>query len=167
MEVGDWITLGAVLVALGIGVTSILYTQRLRGKERKERLLNEIIDWALDIVRCGSEAGFEVTPGLPEEKQKKLIRINWAFRYQVISSKGDYIISIGSIFKREENLHRLIKAAQGDLEKAIKILWDLAGAKGAEEERLSSEATKTEEALQKSAGLLIKEATRIRTREMA
>ena len=46
MEVGDWITLSAVLVALGLGVASILHTNNLQRKERKERLLNEIIEWA-------------------------------------------------------------------------------------------------------------------------
>ncbi|MFC1929455.1 hypothetical protein ACFLW6_01110 [Chloroflexota bacterium] len=46
MELGDWITLSAVLVALGIGVASILHTQSLQKRERRERLLNEIIEWA-------------------------------------------------------------------------------------------------------------------------
>jgi len=56
MEVGDWITLGAVIVALGIGVASILYTQYLQKKERKERLLNEVIKWAEDIRKSSSES---------------------------------------------------------------------------------------------------------------
>ena len=54
MEVGDWITLGAVVVALTIGVTSLLQTQRLQKSERKERLLNEIIEWATNISRLNS-----------------------------------------------------------------------------------------------------------------
>ena len=53
MEIGDWITLGAVLVALGIGVASIWHIQSLQKKDRKERLLNEIIDWAKNISKCG------------------------------------------------------------------------------------------------------------------
>ena len=46
MEVTDWITLAAVVVALGLGVASIIQTQKLQKKERKGRLLNEIIEWA-------------------------------------------------------------------------------------------------------------------------
>ncbi len=46
MEVTDWITLAAVVVALGLGVASIIQTQKLQKKERKGRLLNEIIQWA-------------------------------------------------------------------------------------------------------------------------
>jgi Flp pilus assembly protein TadB len=56
---GEWITLAAVLVALAIGVASILHTQRLQKKERRERLLNEIIEWAIDILNCGLSKGFE------------------------------------------------------------------------------------------------------------
>lgn len=48
--IGAGITLLAVLVALGIGVSSIIQTNRLKKAEKKERLLNEIIDWASEIL---------------------------------------------------------------------------------------------------------------------
>jgi hypothetical protein len=51
MEVGDWITLAAVIVALGLGVASILQTQILQKRERRERLLNEIIEWAKESYK--------------------------------------------------------------------------------------------------------------------
>lgn len=47
MDIGDWITLSAVIVALGLGVASILHTKSLQNRERKERILNEIIEWAI------------------------------------------------------------------------------------------------------------------------
>ena len=50
MDIGDWITLGAVIVALGIGVASILHTRSLQKREHKDRLLNEIIEWAEDVA---------------------------------------------------------------------------------------------------------------------
>jgi len=53
MEITGWITLAAVLVALGIGVSSIVQTNRLKTAEKRERLLNEIIEWALDLNKCG------------------------------------------------------------------------------------------------------------------
>lgn len=56
-----WATFLAVVVALGIGVTSILHTNSLQKKERKERLLNEIIEWAVDIVKCALEQHFEIS----------------------------------------------------------------------------------------------------------
>jgi hypothetical protein len=51
MNCGDWITLAAVIVALGIGVASILHTQSLQKRERKERLLNEIVEWASNVAK--------------------------------------------------------------------------------------------------------------------
>ncbi|MFC1937253.1 hypothetical protein ACFLWY_01685 [Chloroflexota bacterium] len=49
MNVSDWITLSAVLVALGLGVSSLIQTQILRKIERRERILKEIIEWAQEI----------------------------------------------------------------------------------------------------------------------
>lgn len=50
MEVGDWITLAAVLVALAIGAASIVATVVIRAKdinrERKKEALKEIANWA-------------------------------------------------------------------------------------------------------------------------
>jgi len=51
MEVGDWITLAAVIVALGLGLSSLIQTHMLQKRERKERLLNEIIEWASNITK--------------------------------------------------------------------------------------------------------------------
>ena len=52
MEVGDWITLAAVMVALGLGVASILHTSSMQKGERRERILNEIIEWAIQSSEC-------------------------------------------------------------------------------------------------------------------
>jgi hypothetical protein len=68
MEVGDWITLAAVIVALGIGVASIVVTLIIRAKDITEnrhireedrelnfkfRLLDEVRDWAREAVKLG------------------------------------------------------------------------------------------------------------------
>ncbi len=57
MDIGDWITLTAILVALGLGVSSLIQTQLLRKKERRERLLTEIIEWATNSVHISWEFG--------------------------------------------------------------------------------------------------------------
>ncbi len=41
-------------IALGLGLASIIQTNRLQKRERKERLLNEIIEWATNISRLNS-----------------------------------------------------------------------------------------------------------------
>lgn len=49
MEADDWITLCAVIVALAIGVASILHTRSILKKEQKKKLLNEIIEWVFEF----------------------------------------------------------------------------------------------------------------------
>ena len=46
MVISDVITLAAVVVALAVGVGSLLQTLCIQKKQYKERLLNEIIEWA-------------------------------------------------------------------------------------------------------------------------
>jgi len=50
-----WITLSAVIVALGIGVTSILRTEKIQRREQRRRLLNEITEWAIKVVSWRSD----------------------------------------------------------------------------------------------------------------
>ena len=68
MEVGDWITLSAVIVALFIGVASIVVTFIIRAKDIAENrrvrskekqfifqidVLNEVRNWAAEAVKLG------------------------------------------------------------------------------------------------------------------
>lgn len=76
MEIGDWITLSAVLVALGLGVVSIIQTQWLQKRERKERLLNEIIEWATEISKPLSTKIFDDLAREAGNKAKIQLYIN-------------------------------------------------------------------------------------------
>ncbi len=49
MEISEFLTLLAIVVALTIGVTGILQTRSIQKREFRHRLLNEIIDWSIDI----------------------------------------------------------------------------------------------------------------------
>ena len=77
MEIGDWITLGAVIVALGIGVASILHTRSMQKRERRERLLNEIIEWVENVVKCSIETG--------SEKILNATSLDYVYLYQLAS----------------------------------------------------------------------------------
>jgi len=72
MEVGDWITLAAVLVALGIGVASILHTQSLQKKERNIqrtiRRTEEVQEWILEICSITSSGS---PPGDEQERRNR------------------------------------------------------------------------------------------------
>ncbi len=87
MDISDWITLAAVLVALGLGVSSLIQTQSLQKRERKERLLNEIIEWATSI------ADTIVTQSVQNTNSDK----NKLFMYAHFESKSEYMVTIAKI----------------------------------------------------------------------
>lgn len=78
--------MAAVLVALGIGTASILQTQNLQKRERRERLLNEIIEWAEDIQNAS------VTPNFSGSNE--IYEVNILMRYGASLSGGTAIEAI-------------------------------------------------------------------------
>jgi hypothetical protein len=51
---------GATLGLAYIAFISILENRQARALDRKARLLNEIIDWAIDISKCETQAEFRL-----------------------------------------------------------------------------------------------------------
>lgn len=95
MKPGDWITLAAVIVALGLGLASLLQTQFLQKRERKERLLNEIIDWATDISKHGAELNFILLAAqIDEEPWGKLDIPTIQSDLRDLMQRCDYILYI-------------------------------------------------------------------------
>jgi len=110
MELGDWFILAAVIVALGIGVASILHTQRLQRKEHRERLLNEIIEWAKGINKAS------LTPDIPLSSRfgptaRKQRAANELFRYADRLSDSVSIETIAMERFRTELLHDVRKVS--------------------------------------------------------
>jgi len=102
MEVGDWITLAAVIVALGIGVASILHTRSMQKKERKERLLNEIIEWATEFPKFFFTMKFEyIQNAKSEEKLRLYLFARFAQDLNILNAligRDVYILNISSSF---------------------------------------------------------------------
>jgi len=132
MEVGDWITLGAVIVALGIGVASILYTQSLQKKERKEKLLNEIIEWATNILSYKSPLDVVNNPewilekNVSEDEKIKFIQIyGWMDlmgQLAVLQQRGEYIAQIAS--KIRLDLGNKVAEVIDNIESYLRVLFD-------------------------------------------
>jgi hypothetical protein len=102
MEPAGWITLAAVLVALGIGVSSIRQTNKLKKAEKRERLLDEIIDWALEIQTNALRVEIPLDSNLSAGKMRKTMEANSLFRYGSTFTKNDYIMAIANEgFKRD------------------------------------------------------------------
>jgi hypothetical protein len=92
--IGAGITLLAVLVALGIGIASIKHTQSMQRKERRERLLNEIIEWALEIQTNALTIEIPLSTNLSLEQISKHREANLLLRYGKNFTKNGYIMVI-------------------------------------------------------------------------
>jgi hypothetical protein len=181
MEVGDWITLGAVIVALGIGVASILHTQSLQKRERRERLLNEIIEWAVDVAKCRFED--KSTPSFQNSMQT-LISIH-RFLTDISDNlerqqrRGLYISKVSPIFGKNMNtaVVGLMKVVQDYIDVLDKAMYE-------EENILTSQVKPSDEEIERmnvfpkkiqniskllddSVNKVIEEATKIKTRDIS
>ncbi|MFC2026608.1 hypothetical protein ACFLUX_01370 [Chloroflexota bacterium] len=184
MEIGDWITLFAVIVALGIGIASILHTQNLQKKEQRQKLLNEIIDWAKNITKYRFSKAckelLQITDSSGETSYKKSLQfihanveeVKEAFAGLEIQSR--YICKITSTFGAE-----LYEAAQDLAEKIngyINYLREWSGtlADEIEEQKkdidIISSASKADEIglqMDDSARKLMEEAAEVKTKNIS
>lgn len=102
MEISNWVTVIAVIVALAIGVSSFIQTQMLQKRERKERLLNEIIEWATDIQKVSLE--IDISPGVGLSLDGQEIQAGILLRYGIPFIRNDYIKAIVSKEFKDELL---------------------------------------------------------------
>ncbi len=90
------IMLIGIIVALIIGVISLHQTRNIQINERRDRLLNEIIDWAVSAAQCDHDVDITMPTGGGKIWAKvSLSRI--LFKYNIVYAKSEYIkeISIG------------------------------------------------------------------------
>jgi signal transduction histidine kinase len=99
LVIGAGITLLAVLVALGIGIASILHTQSMQKRERKERLLDKIVEWVTDIQKASLEVDI---PASTSKEQMIAREANTLLRYVSTFVRNSYIKAIvNEAFKDE------------------------------------------------------------------
>lgn len=177
MEITGWITLAAVIVALGIGVASILHTQSLQKKERRERLLNEIIEWAIDVSNCsisisGSEAikAEEDPHGKVEQILTHAQLTEWGIRLQSMMTRGKYISASAKIFC--DDVKTAIKKLNEDLDQFIKSLHSCAdikykGLSSTVYRKQLDKSLELRDIMDNSALKVIEEATKIKTRDIS
>jgi len=116
MEPAGWIMLAAVIVALGIGVASILQTQSLQKRERRERLLNEIIDWALEVSSCSSISFFIKHAEIKDMWEYNIMAASdLADKYDNLEKRSEYISRIAS--KLENSLGNAVGEVVNNIKK--------------------------------------------------
>jgi len=174
------IMLLAVFVALGVGVASILHTQRMQKKERRERLLNEIIEWAVDMTKGELLMEFEDVKSIKDIRKTRLYLYvtmdKLQFTFRQARTRGLYISRIVSIFGTD--LQKAVGELMRNLEVHIQVLKECMDTldspaldSPAQEKTLNvaiaaaRRTTNSKKLLDKSANKVIDEATRIKTRD--
>jgi hypothetical protein len=133
------VAFGTLILAL-VTAMSIDNSRAIEKRNRKERLLNEIIEWAVDIVKCESEQRFH-TMSLLEleiakesrkvqylEADRRATLINLHQKYQSVDARSEYVRTIAKRFgdnfqaiadqtadKLREQLIILIKQIKGEI----------------------------------------------------
>jgi hypothetical protein len=173
MEITGWITLAAVIVALGIGVASILQTHRLQERERKERLLNEIIDWAVDVTKGELLMEFADVRGIKGIQWARLYLYTTVdklqFSFRQARTRGLYISGTVSILGAD--LQQAVGELLRNLEvhiQALRECMDAINSPACETtlDGATSTARKTTDSkklLDESATKVLEEATKIKT----
>ncbi len=107
MNTSDWINLiAAVLIGAGtlfLGIMAwrtIRQTRTIQKAETRERLLNEIIDWAEDVAKRTIESNLatddvEMTE-IPKRQLRRLLS-----QYMTLDSKSEYIACVAKSFGSE------------------------------------------------------------------
>ena len=164
MTTSDWITLGAAILVGGgtlfLGIMAwraIRQSRSIQKAEKRERLLNEIIEWAVSI----RVIGFQFQLSIPESKDK--LRITRPtlekiiFAHQIPRQKSIYITHIARIFG--EDLHTHAKVVSDNLSDLIYAMSDSILKQNLKDPADADKIFEREKALKESVELLIEKAT--------
>jgi len=119
MTNSDWINLiAAILVGGGtlfLGIMAwrtIRQTRSIQKAEKRERLLNEIIEWAIDICRCGLKP-----PYIPTSKMDVSLYL--------LDNLGGALLEYDSISGRTEYISRIALSFGNDLQNMVDSLAEI------------------------------------------
>ncbi len=179
------LTFLAVLVALGIGVASLVQTNCIQKRERTERVLNEIIEWAIEVATLEYSIPFQEPPKIfTDMLEKKTVEdrisladanfqdfmstlrtrfANLSRNYETLTAKGEYILILANTTDFKSIIDD-IKQLKDQLEAYNNTLLQLIGDIGSE--TLKSVVTEQAKTIQKMAVALVKKASKLKIRGM-
>ena len=164
------------VVALGLGVSSFIQTKNLQKKERKERLLKEIIEWAIDVSKWRPKEMHKDMVGIKNNlKQQEIIH---AYISRIMDSfvemrgRNQYVSTIA--MKIDINLEESVNKLIDELEAYINLLdeWltTISGAVArnaiADDVEYFQKAEEHEYQVERLALKVIEEANKIKTRDI-
>jgi len=128
MEISDQIAVIAAILVGGGTLTlaimtwkSIRQTRSIQKAEKRERLLNEIIDWAVDVGKRGSDINFLLLAAeLDEEPWGELNLPTLQSSLRELKQRGEYIVKVSSTL--EKPLLTTVQKVQGEVTEYLKAM---------------------------------------------
>ena len=175
----NWIgisTITTLLLALA-AFWAIMQNYSFRRKEHRERLLNEIIEWAINISNCNIGASGSDTlkavedPLVADQILTHYQLTEWGVRLQGLKTRGKYIGYISDSTQFSDELKTAVKKLNGSLDIFLESLYYCADIKyrGLSSEVYREQANKSFELrlkMDEHANKVIEEATTIKIKNL-
>jgi hypothetical protein len=155
-------TLCMVLATLFLAYTAaktIESSTEQEKRRRKDALLNEIIEWAVDVLECETEVSLApIQAGVTDQNVLRgFARLNLLFKYRSADARSEYMINIAQVF--EKDLQSAVAKATGELAITLEFLSEHLETATTEEVRAQRED------LERFTLAVIKEASKIKTKD--
>lgn len=154
-----------------MGLYSIFQTRDAQEKQYRCALLDEIIEWGISILSCGSDINFEyvleflemegpVLEGAEEGQRQADLKTLW-IRYKAVTAKTERAKVLAKEFTNK-NLPSLVNDVDTKLGLYLGAVKKRSECKVGERDAANKELTETGQPLLKSVNALIVEASKIR-----
>jgi len=160
MVIGDWITLGAVIIALIIGILALLQTNRIQKRQYKHLFINEIIDWATEIMKSTRIENIPIVGSTDLETARRRVFGNKYFQLYGLDAKTNYMKRIAAFFPQVSNKVREVEL---NLNELSRVFFEAVDRK---EEKFGDVVDPYFRRVDKSAEELIELAIQVKTEEL-
>jgi len=111
---------------------NIRQTRNIQKTKKRERLLNEIIEWAEDILKGGdSEASYQLaSENIGHDVRQTLLSMSSIDTFERFKTRSLYTLLVSHTF--EDNLGNVVEKAIHELNKITELLYKLFGANNSE-----------------------------------
>lgn len=164
MAIEFWLAIsaGATFILALAAFWAIWQTHGIQKRERKERLLNEIIEWAEDVARLNFKIYNFIEAQLRKESWVEIGIGEIVSQFQVVEEKGVYMNSIAvSSFKENKKLSKAVKAINKEMRELVDV-----SVRRLDKEITSEEVKNHMSLLRLKITDLLKEAAKIKARDI-
>ena len=160
MEIGDWITLIAVITALTLGILAIMQTNRIQKRHYKHILINEIIDWSTEIIKSIRTENIPIVGSTDLDTARKRVLGNKIFKLMGVDAKTEYMKRISTVFPE---LSAKLAEVQLNMDTLSEVFWE---ASDRAEKKLEDTVDPYLRQLDKSATEVITLAIQVKTKDL-